>query len=92
MKCARDVCDQLETLMERVEIYLVSAKCSHSPKQIIFGYHPRWIVYFDLVFTSKEYMRQVGEELKIIRAISIGIAPHYYKAKDIQDDVKASWI
>ena len=36
MKCARDVCDQLETLMERVEIYLVSAKCIH-PNRLYLG-------------------------------------------------------
>eukprot|EP01036_Dinobryon_divergens_P028870 gene28870-37882_t len=41
---------------------------------------PRWIVYFELVFTSKEYMRMVapGEWL-------LEIAPHFYKQSDIED-------
>eukprot|EP00597_Dinobryon_sp_UTEXLB2267_P004841 CAMPEP_0170077306 /NCGR_PEP_ID=MMETSP0019_2-20121128/14147_1 /TAXON_ID=98059 /ORGANISM="Dinobryon sp., Strain UTEXLB2267" /LENGTH=283 /DNA_ID=CAMNT_0010289551 /DNA_START=41 /DNA_END=892 /DNA_ORIENTATION=- len=43
---------------------------------------PRWLVYFELVFTSKEYMRMVapikGEWL-------VEIAPHFYKPSDIED-------
>jgi hypothetical protein len=36
---------------------------------------PRWLVYHELVFTSKEYMRQV---LEIKPEWLIEIAPHYY--------------
>lgn len=43
---------------------------------------PRWLVYHELAFTTKEYMRMVapikGEWL-------IEIAPHYYQAKDVED-------
>ena len=43
---------------------------------------PRWLLYHELAFTSKEYMRMVttikGEWL-------VEIAPHYYQAKDIED-------
>ncbi|RHY12118.1 hypothetical protein DYB30_000545 [Aphanomyces astaci] len=43
---------------------------------------PRWVVYHELAFTSKEYMRQVipikGEWL-------VEIAPHYYKAREVED-------
>ena len=43
---------------------------------------PKWVVYHELAFTTKEYMRTVapikGEWL-------VEIAPHYYQAKDIED-------
>ena len=43
---------------------------------------PRWVVYHELAFTTKEYMRVVapikGEWL-------VEIAPHYYQAKDVED-------
>ena len=40
------------------------------------------VVYFELVYTSKEYMRQVSE---IKPEWLVEIAPHYYKMKDIED-------
>lgn len=94
MKRARDVRDQLEGLMERVEIELTSdpsdpvvirkaitagffyhaARLSKGgyrtakhqqvvhihPNSSLFDEQPRWLVYYELVFTTKEYMRQVG--------------------------------
>jgi pre-mRNA-splicing factor ATP-dependent RNA helicase DHX16 len=43
---------------------------------------PKWLVYHELAFTTKEYMRMVapikGEWLT-------EIAPHYYKSNDIED-------
>ena len=43
---------------------------------------PRWLVYFELAFTTKEYMRMVtpitGEWL-------VQIAPHYYQPNDVED-------
>lgn len=43
---------------------------------------PRWVIYHELAFTTKEYMRTVapikGEWL-------MEIAPHYYQAKDVED-------
>jgi len=43
---------------------------------------PRWLVYHELAFTTKEYMRMVapikGEWL-------IEIAPHYYQSTDVED-------
>jgi pre-mRNA-splicing factor ATP-dependent RNA helicase DHX16 len=43
---------------------------------------PAWLVFFELAFTTKEYMRQVAP---IQPAWLIEIAPHYYKASDIED-------
>ena len=92
MKRARDVRDQLEGLMERVEIELCNnadlvairkaitsgyfyhaARLSKGgyrtakhqqvvhvhPNSSLFEEQPRWVIYHELVFTTKEYMRQV---------------------------------
>lgn len=41
---------------------------------------PRWVVFHELVFTTKEYMRTVTE---ILPEWLVEIAPHYYQKKDI---------
>ncbi|GFW26542.1 pre-mRNA-splicing factor ATP-dependent RNA helicase DHX16 [Trichonephila clavipes] len=117
MKRARDVREQLEGLMDRVEIELVSnaldtvairkaitagyfyhtARLSKSgqyktakqqqtvmihPNSALFEDLPRWLVYHELVFTTKEYMRQV---IEIEGVWLLEVAPHYYKSKDIED-------
>ncbi|KAJ9441369.1 Pre-mRNA-splicing factor ATP-dependent RNA helicase DEAH1 [Diplonema papillatum] len=46
---------------------------------------PRWIVYHELVQTTKEYMRQV---IEIKPDWLVEIAPHYYKSKDIVAEEK----
>eukprot|EP00955_Chlamydomonas_euryale_P067575 359869-Chlamydomonas_euryale.AAC.41 len=46
---------------------------------------PRWVVYHELVLTSKEYMRCVTE---IKPDWLVEIAPHYYSKKDILDEGK----
>ena len=43
---------------------------------------PRWVIYHELVLTSKEYMRQV---IEIENSWLLEVAPHYYKEKDIED-------
>uniref|UniRef100_A0A5B7BS90 RNA helicase n=1 Tax=Davidia involucrata TaxID=16924 RepID=A0A5B7BS90_DAVIN len=119
MKRARDVRDQLEGLLERVEIELTSNSNDleaikkaitsgffpHSAKMQKNGSYrtvkhpqtvyihpssglaqvlPRWVVYHELVLTTKEYMRQVTE-LKPDWLVEI--APHYYQLKDVEDPV-----
>ena len=42
---------------------------------------PRWLVYFELVFTTKEYMRNV---IEIKPDWLAEIAPHYYKRKELE--------
>ncbi|KAM1322873.1 hypothetical protein ACFX2F_015770 [Malus domestica] len=44
--------------------------------------HPRWVIYHELVLTTKEYMRQVTE---LKREWLVEIAPHYYQLKDVED-------
>ncbi|XP_057429389.1 pre-mRNA-splicing factor ATP-dependent RNA helicase DEAH1 [Lotus japonicus] len=43
---------------------------------------PRWVVYYELVLTTKEYMRQVTE---LKPEWLVEIAPHYYQLKDVED-------
>ncbi|KAK4773357.1 hypothetical protein SAY87_028376 [Trapa incisa] len=117
MKRARDIRDQLEGLLERVEIEMTSNfnDLDAIKKSIISGFFPhsarlqksgsyktvkhaqtvhihpssglaqalpRWVVYHELVLTTKEYMRQVTE-LKPDWLVEI--APHYYQLKDVED-------
>ncbi|XP_068722748.1 pre-mRNA-splicing factor ATP-dependent RNA helicase DHX16-like [Montipora capricornis] len=117
MKRARDVREQLEGLMERVEIEVTSnphdsvpirkaitagyfyhtARLSKSgqyrtvkhqqtvmihPNSSLFQEQPRWVIYHELVFTTKEFMRQI---IEIENKWLLEVAPHYYKAKEIED-------
>ncbi|CAF1244026.1 unnamed protein product [Adineta steineri] len=118
MNRARQVRDQLEALMERVEIEIQSnpadtvgirksicagffyhtTKFSKNgmyktvrhqqtvlihPNSCLFDQIPRYVIYFELVLTTKEYMRQVIEiENEWLRET----APHFYKTKKLDDD------
>ena len=44
--------------------------------------HPPWLVYFELAFTSKEFMRQVAP---IKPSWLIEIAPHFYREEEVHD-------
>ena len=46
---------------------------------------PKWVLYHELVETTKEYMRNL---IVIKPEWLIEIAPHYYKAKDVEDGTK----
>nr|GEV73047.1 pre-mRNA-splicing factor ATP-dependent RNA helicase DEAH1-like isoform X1 [Tanacetum cinerariifolium] len=73
MKRAREIRDQLKGIMERLDIELTSN---------LANVLPRYVVYNELVDTSKEYMRQVSE-IKLEWLVEI--APHYYQLKDVED-------
>lgn len=118
MKRARDVREQLEGLMERIEVEIVSSplnsinirkaitagyfyhtarldKAGHyktvkhnqtvmiHPNSSLFEDLPRWIIYYELVFTTKEFMRQV---IEIENSWLLEVAPHYYQAKELEDN------
>ncbi|XP_001601553.2 pre-mRNA-splicing factor ATP-dependent RNA helicase DHX16 [Nasonia vitripennis] len=52
------------------------------PNSALFQELPRWVLYHELVFTTKEFMRQVTEiESKWL----LEVAPHYYKPKELED-------
>ncbi|CAB4281095.1 unnamed protein product [Prunus armeniaca] len=119
MKRARDIRDQLEGLLERVEIELVSNLSDYETikKAITSGFFPhsaklqkngsyrtvkhpqtvhihpssglsqvlpRWVIYHELVLTTKEYMRQVTE---LKPEWLVEIAPHFYQLKDVEDSM-----
>uniref|UniRef100_A0A1B6F5K8 RNA helicase n=1 Tax=Cuerna arida TaxID=1464854 RepID=A0A1B6F5K8_9HEMI len=52
------------------------------PNSSLFEELPRWVLYHELVFTTKEFMRQVTEiESKWL----LEVAPHYYKPRELED-------
>jgi|TARA_B100000524_G_scaffold1577_2_gene970 pre-mRNA-splicing factor ATP-dependent RNA helicase DHX16 len=118
MKKARDIREQIEGLMERVEVEFISnpnemsgicksitagffyhtAKITKAldyrtvkhpqtvhmhPSSSLHGTQPRWVVYHELVYTTKEFMRSI---IEIKPEWLVEIAPHFYKKKDIADD------
>lgn len=119
MKRARDIRDQLEGVLERVEIELTSSlnDLEAIKKAVTAGFFPhsarlqkngsyrtvkhpqtvylhpssglaqveplpRWVIYHELVLTTKEYMRQVTE---LKPEWLVELAPHYYQLKDVED-------
>lgn len=52
------------------------------PNSSLFEELPRWVLYHELVFTTKEYMRQV---IEIDSKWLLEVAPHYYKTKELED-------
>ena len=51
------------------------------PSSVLFGNQPKWVIYFELMFTTKEYMRQI---LEISPVWLLEAAPHYFKTEDIE--------
>ena len=56
------------------------------PSSVLFGNQPKWVIYFELMFTTKEYMRQI---LEISPTWLLEAAPHYFKAEEIEPQSKA---
>ncbi|XP_015781179.1 pre-mRNA-splicing factor ATP-dependent RNA helicase DHX16-like [Tetranychus urticae] len=115
---ARDIRDQLESLMDRAEVEIKSNPTEfvlirkailtgyfyhvarlgggggsyrtlkqHQPVSIhpnssLFDEEPRWVLYHELVLTTKEYMRQV---IEIEPKWLVEIAPHFYKSEEVED-------
>lgn len=52
------------------------------PGSSLFKETPRWVIYHELVYTTKEYMREV---LEINSDWLMEVAPHYYKNVDLGD-------
>ncbi|MCJ1309415.1 hypothetical protein MMC25_003074 [Agyrium rufum] len=51
------------------------------PSTTLFEERPKWVIYHELVLTSKEYMRSIMP----IKPEWLGeVAPHFYKAKDLE--------
>ena len=54
------------------------------PTSSLYGdeYPPKWLCYFELVLTSKEFIRQV---IEIQPDWLVEVAPHYYQKKELED-------
>lgn len=52
------------------------------PSSVLYKDRPKWLMYHELVLTTKEYMRQASE---IKSEWLLDIAPHYFKARDIEN-------
>ncbi|KAF7700251.1 hypothetical protein HF521_003209 [Silurus meridionalis] len=52
------------------------------PNSSLFEKQPRWIIYHKLVFTTKEFLREV---IEIDSSWLLEVAPHYYKGKELED-------
>lgn len=53
------------------------------PSSSMFEALPKWVIYHELVLTTKEYMRSV---IELDPKWLLEIAPHYYKKSDIEED------
>ena len=52
------------------------------PNSSLFEVQPRWVIYYELVVTTKEFMREIVE---IESAWMKEVAPHYYKMNELED-------
>ncbi|OLY81585.1 Pre-mRNA-splicing factor ATP-dependent RNA helicase-like protein cdc28 [Smittium mucronatum] len=55
------------------------------PSSCLFEVKPQWVIYYELVLTSKEYMRQITE---IDPKWLVELAPHFYSKQEIEDSSK----
>lgn len=56
------------------------------PSSVLFGNQPKFVIYFELMLTTKEYMRQVVE---ISPSWLLEAAPHYFKTEEIEINPKS---
>ena len=47
---------------------------------------PKWVIYHELVFTTKEFMREI---IEIKPEWLMEVAPHYYKNIDLADSTNS---
>ena len=51
------------------------------PSSVLMEVNPKWVLYYELVLTSKEYMRSV---MPLKPEWLVEVAPHFYKKKDLE--------
>ena len=51
------------------------------PSSVLMEVKPKWVIFFELVLTSKEFMRSV---LPVKNEWLTELAPHFYKSNDIE--------
>lgn len=55
------------------------------PSSVLHGKSPKWILFYELVLTTKEYVRQVSS---IDPAWLVEVAPHVFKPEAMQDAIR----
>ncbi|CAI5723798.1 unnamed protein product [Hyaloperonospora brassicae] len=68
---------QYKTVKKAQLVYIHPSSCLIKLEEV-----PRWVVYHELAFTTKEYMRNV---VPIKSEWLMELAPHYYKVKEVED-------
>ncbi|RLN81331.1 hypothetical protein BBJ28_00022013 [Nothophytophthora sp. Chile5] len=66
-----------KTIKKAQSVYIHPSSCLIKLEEV-----PRWVVYHELAFTTKEYMRNV---IPIKSEWLMELAPHYYKTKEVED-------
>jgi len=51
------------------------------PSSTLFEVNPKWVLFYELVLTSKEYMRS---NMPLLPEWLVEVAPHYHKTKDLE--------
>eukprot|EP01006_Ploeotia_vitrea_P013231 TRINITY_DN34717_c0_g1_i1.p1 TRINITY_DN34717_c0_g1~~TRINITY_DN34717_c0_g1_i1.p1 ORF type:complete len:731 (-),score=78.30 TRINITY_DN34717_c0_g1_i1:21-1892(-) len=70
--CKRDPTEGYRTLSEQQTVYI-------HPSSALFNHNPEWILYHELVMTTKEYMRNI---ITIEPKWLVEVAPQYYSKCD----------
>ena len=65
--------DSYRTVKNGMTVYL-------HPSSVLFEVNPRWVIFYELVLTSKEYMRS---DMPVEPEWLVEAAPHFYKRKDL---------
>ncbi|KAL8998153.1 MAG: hypothetical protein Q9169_002707 [Polycauliona sp. 2 TL-2023] len=66
--------DSYRTVKNSMTVYL-------HPSSVLMEVRPRWVVFYELVLTSKEYMRS---DMPVQPEWLVEAAPHFYKSKDLE--------
>ncbi|KAL8852733.1 MAG: hypothetical protein Q9221_002363 [Calogaya cf. arnoldii] len=66
--------DSYRTVKNAMTVYL-------HPSSVLMEVRPRWVIFYELVLTSKEYMRS---DMPVQPEWLVEAAPHFYKSKDLE--------
>lgn len=65
--------DSYRTIKNGMTVYL-------HPSSTLFEVNPKWVLFYELVLTSREYMRS---NMPLLPEWLVEVAPHFYKKKDL---------
>lgn len=66
--------DSYRTVKNAMTVYL-------HPSSVLMEVRPRWVIFYELVLTSKEYMRS---DMPVQAEWLVEAAPHFYKSQDLE--------